>query len=177
MTTTNNRLPENWCVFNKDCSQRFKDTVIAYINENKNNSNFTWTGCDRDRYYGFMNGKVTESRDIFGTLLSIDEFVELLNPSPRFGERVEVSDNKVIWHKCIYLTTIPQSLYPYCVVRPIDFDETAFKNNEKIHPIYYKYMREIKSERIIELTTNEVFDILAKNMGVNKSKIKIIDNK
>lgn len=64
-----NRLPEKWCVLNDD-SQRFKDTVVKWLNENHNAKN---SGSSIGYYYGSRY----ISKNPYGTILTIDQFVEL----------------------------------------------------------------------------------------------------
>ena len=64
-----NRLPEEWCVKN-DGSQRFKDTVVKWLNENYDVKH---TGS----YDGYYYGSKYFSEGPNDTILTIDQFVEL----------------------------------------------------------------------------------------------------
>lgn len=78
MNKTN--LPDTWCVKNDD-SQKFKDTVIAYINENKT-SGGTYEGNSLNSYYGLVKG--ISNGDISGksfnnVILTLEEFITATN--------------------------------------------------------------------------------------------------
>lgn len=70
-----NKLSESWCVLN-DGSQKFKDTVIRYLNDKE--GHIEYEGFDVGRYYGIDNEKdLACSKFSFGKVLTIDEFIEL----------------------------------------------------------------------------------------------------
>ena len=70
-----NRLPESWSVRN-DGSQRFKDTVIRYLNDKE--GHIEYEGFDVGRYYGIDNEKdLACLKFSFGKALTIDKFIEL----------------------------------------------------------------------------------------------------
>lgn len=80
-----NNLPDNWAVYN-DGSQRFVDTVCKYLNELHSWRNFR--GTNHNSYYG-KNGSITFGVSAY-TILTIDEFVSLLN-----GGTTEPTEPKV----------------------------------------------------------------------------------
>ena len=87
----NREKPKSWAVLN-DGSQRFKDTVIKYINENDMNYNY-WKGVDL-YYYGFTTEakyRCAISEDRFSTTLTIDEFCEIF-----LGEKKEANIDAVV---------------------------------------------------------------------------------
>jgi len=72
-----NRLPKSWAVKN-DGSQKFKDTVIKYLNE-KYKTEFKGTGFIHP-YYGITTNDVADNRSSpndFTTILTLEEFINL----------------------------------------------------------------------------------------------------
>lgn len=70
-----NKLPDSWVVKN-DGSQRFKDLVIKYMNEN---SNTRWKGYD-SYYYGQIGGEFfcVYSSHHFQQVITLDQFEEMI---------------------------------------------------------------------------------------------------
>ena len=108
-----NRLPQYWAV-KCDGSQKFRDTVIKYLNETYNcswngiqNGFYGYDGCNE---HGGTNGwDEIESFQNNPVLLTIDEFVELSKPIPELSreqvrdiaekafEWYETNDTKEMW--------------------------------------------------------------------------------
>ena len=80
------KIPFNWAVKN-DWSQLFKDTVIKYINENKNyNYDYIWNDVGDFYWYNwiyFVDDTVSNNIEI----LTLDEFIELTKE-----DEVEIED-------------------------------------------------------------------------------------
>jgi hypothetical protein len=93
-----NQLPPNWVVKN-DGSQRFKDTVVKYMNDN---FNANLEGSMINVFYGWQNNKpvnTSEERVLPDTvILTLDQFIEMTEWRPKVGERVGIflSNGKVV---------------------------------------------------------------------------------
>lgn len=83
-------FPKEWAVLN-DGSQRFKDTVVKYINVD-------WIkGEDRGAYYGWIDNRwqVVGSLRSGTSLLTLDEFEEILN-----NQKSKEMAKEIIGYKC-----------------------------------------------------------------------------
>ena len=82
-------FPKEWAVQN-DGSQRFKDTVVRYINT------FWIKGEDRGAYYGWIDNRwqVVGSLQSRVSLLTLDEFEEILNNQKSKEMAKEISGYK-----------------------------------------------------------------------------------
>lgn len=115
-----NNLPKSWCVKNDD-SQLFKDTVLKYI-ETKYNEPLLGS----DPFYGEYDNDWACSHSSFGKLLTIQEFINLTQPSPKTGDTVWVRDNNYIdgqWVEKTFLSYSNNKKYPF-IVCPTDRFET-----------------------------------------------------
>lgn len=78
-------LPKSWAVKN-DGSQKFKDTVIKYLNENHNS---TYDGICFNSYYGLKNNGdwiCNDSSNHYATILTLEEFINLTTPNMKTTE-------------------------------------------------------------------------------------------
>jgi hypothetical protein len=70
--------PKSWAVWN-DGSQRFKDTVIKYMNDNIT-TRLSIEGVITDVYYGvpkLSDVEISKNKRRFSTILTLDEFCEI----------------------------------------------------------------------------------------------------
>ena len=173
----NNNLPTSWCVKN-DGSQLFKDTVIAYLNTCNRCQNPPFTGSCSEYYYGVTKTGIgyfsTYTRE-FDTVLSLSEFINLTNtPGLHYGDLVEVSYDNINWHKRIYVATrlIDSTMKCLC----IDAGQEDRVDTGVFRIALWTYVRPIqKSKPAIDVSSDEMFDIVAKAKGVDKSQIKIVE--
>lgn len=163
-----NRLPKSYAVFN-DGSQLFKDTVIKYFNKmDKNNNN--WTGESVGKYYCCDKNlyQVEELINFQKKGLTLIKFIELSKEiekwTPKYGEKVLAWDDEGdIKPEMIYMSTIPESDYPYVLVDPENFKISSFayvgyKNIAKIEsPVKYKLEEYKNALKQLQVIKNDCF--------------------
>jgi hypothetical protein len=169
-----NNLPKSWCVQN-DGSQRFKNTVIKYLNIISDYGGNSKRFCGDKRYFygvtieGFCDASNTSA--IFGQILTINEFDYLLNLKDEFvrGEEVEVSISGNTWNRRIYLETIEGAKVPYICVDHYEIDK--FRKGEPFSFVRWEHIRKIKKEPKLEISVKK------DGLDVNPSNVEIKDGK
>lgn len=172
-------LPTSWAVLYQSIENgKFVSSVIAYLAKYHNSE---LLGGASDAYYGInQSGNVDyTSKGNFDTILTLDEFIDLVfDYEPTFGELVEVSDDGVSWKLRTYISTSILAPFPHFTCETTQaFDSIKTGCNAELTG--WKQLRQIVEpvNVKIELTSEEVFDILAKAKGVKTTDIKIIDSK
>ena len=173
METKKNNLPTSWAVIN-DGSDLFMEIVLKYLN---NGTGLYLNGKCNTMYYGInTNGKfeVSSNANIYNNkILTITEFDKLHNPVeewiPKYGDLVEVSNNKVVWGKSKYIAKIDNLDYPHLVTD--EFNKLDARVNTTVQAC--KYIRSVNST--FEITSDEVFELISSAKGVDKNNIKIVN--
>jgi hypothetical protein len=94
-----NRLPEYWIVQN-DGSQLFKDTVLRYVNNHKENKGLIdYVAEGSGRYYGIDCQKgfygLIHNRDNNPTLLTLQQFIDMTTELKQGDKVKEVTMQEV----------------------------------------------------------------------------------
>ena len=116
-------LPESWAVAN-DGSKLFYNTVLKYLNEKFNTA---YMG-NQHIFYGIDGSSVVLGSTPHWTpnIFTIQEFINLTQPSPKTGDTVWVRDNNEIngqWVEKTFLSYSNNKKYPF-IVCPTDRFET-----------------------------------------------------
>lgn len=154
---------------------KYNNTVIKVLNEehgakviqfykDQGVDSSNYLGCNVSYYYGLIN-----NRFAYYTLEEVKcanaTIIELPNELPQRGDMIlvwDVYEEDAIPR--IFLTYIEGEIYPIRVV--LFNDEDYFKNNKPFNSAKYKHWKPIPKEELVELTVEDIFDIIKKDLSI-----------